>query len=152
MNYKNIISEFLGRRRIFLVKRKTLIVFLGSFADFDSFEYSQQLSSQLNKLAKNSVDLILIGIGSEKSKEYFCRFNKIDIKNVVALRNADLHKKLNLNSGFVSPLPAMINLLIMCAGINSRGTIREVLRGYFGDKDAKSLFDFDDDINIGSLF
>ena len=152
MNYKNIISEFFGGRRIFLVKRKTLIVFLGSFADFDSFEYSQQLSSQLNKLAKNSVDLILIGIGSEKSKEYFCRFNKIDIKNVVALRNADLHKKLNLNSGFVSPLPAMINLLIMCAGINSRGTIREVLRGYFGDKDAKSLFDFDDDINIGSLF
>ena len=152
MNYKNIISEFLGRRRIFLVKRKTLIVFLGSFADFDSFEYSQQLSRQLNKLSKNSVDLILIGIGSEKSKEYFCRFNKIDIKNVVALRNAELHKKLNLNSGFVSPLPAMINLLIMCAGINSRGTIREVLRGYFGDKDAKSLFDFDDDINIGSLF
>ena len=40
----------------------------------------------------------------------------------------------------------------MCAGINSRGTIREVLRGYFGDKDAKSLFDFDDDIYIGSLF
>ena len=152
MNYKNIISEFLGRRRIFLVKRKTLIVLLGSFADFDSFEYSQQLSRQLNRLAKNSVDLILIGIGSEKSKEYFCRFNKIGIKNVVALRNADLHKKLNLNSGFVSPLPAMINLLIMCAGINSRGTIREVLRGYFGDKDAKSLFDFDDDINIGSLF
>ena len=151
MNYKNIISEFLGRR-IFLVKRKTLIVFLGSFADFDSFEYSQQLSRQLNRLAKNSVDLILIGIGNEKSKEYFCRFNKIDIKNVVALRNADLHEKLNLNSGFVSPLPAMINLLIMCAGINSRGTIREVLRGYFGDKDAKSLFDFDDDINIGSLF
>ena len=152
MNYKNIISEFLGRRRIFLVKRKTLIVLLGSFADFDSFEYSQQLSSQLNKLAENSVDFILIGIGSEKSKKYFCRFNKIDIKNVVALRNADLHEKLNLNSGFVSPLPAMINLLIMCAGINSRGTIREVLRGYFGDKDAKSLFDFDDDINIGSLF
>ena len=152
MNYKNIISEFLGRRRIFLVNRKSLIVFLGSFADFDSFEYSQQLSSQLNKLAKNSVDLILIGIGSEKSKEYFCRFNKIDIKNVVALRNADLHKKLNLNSGFVSPLPAMINLLIMCAGINSRGTIREVLRGYFGDKNAKSLFAFDEDINIGSLF
>ena len=149
MNYKNIISDFLGRRRIFLVKRKTLLVFLGSFADFDSFEYSQQLSRQLNRLAKNSVDLILIGIGSEKSKEYFCRFNKIDIKNVVALRNADLHKKLNLNSGFVSPLPAMINLLIMCAGINSRGTISEVLRGYFGDKDAKSLFAFDEDINIG---
>ena len=152
MDTKKIFYDFFPNERIFYTSKKRLIVLFGSFADFDSFEYSQQLSSQQNKLAKNSVDLIFIGIGSEKSKEYFCRFNKIDIKNVVALRNADLHKKLNLNSGFVSPLPAMINLLIMCAGINSRGTIKEVLRGYFGDKDAKSLFDFDDDINIGSLF
>ena len=37
----------------------------------------------------------------------------------------------------------------MCAGINSRGTIKEVLRGYFGDKNAKSLFSFDEDINLG---
>ena len=152
MNYKNIIIEFLGREKIFLDKRKTLIVLLGSFADFDSFEYSQQLSGQLKKLTKNSVDLMVIGIGSEKSKEYFCKFNKIDIQNVVALRNADLHKKLNLNQGFISPLPSMINLLIMCAGINSRGTIQEVLRGYLGDKNAKSLFDFDENINIGPFY
>ena len=149
MNYKKVIKEFFGKERIFLDQRKSLIVLLGSFADFDSFEYSQQLSAQSNKLAKHSVDLILIGIGSEKSKESFCKFNKIDIKNVFAVRNADLHKKLNLNAGFVSQMPALINLLIMCMGINSRGTIKEVLRGYFGDKDAKSLFAFDEDINIG---
>ena len=71
---------------------------------------------------------------------------------LLPLRNADLHKKLNLNAGFVSQLPSMINLLIMCAGINSRGTIKEVLRGYLGDKNAKSLFAFDEDINIGPLF
>ena len=149
MNYKNVINEFLGTERIFLDQRKCLIVLLGSFADFDSFEYAQQLSAQSNKLANHSVDLILIGIGSEKSKESFCKFNKIDIKNVFAVRNADLHKKLNLNAGFVSQMPALINLLIMCMGIKSRGTIKEVLRGYFGDKDAKSLFAFDEDINIG---
>tara|TARA_Y100001968_G_C19373443_1_gene726316 strand:- start:648 stop:1373 length:726 start_codon:yes stop_codon:yes gene_type:complete len=151
MNYKNIIKDFLGNERIFLNKRKTLVVFLGSFADFDSFEYSQQLAGQTKNLYKNSVDLIMIGIGSEKSKEYFCRFNKIDIQNVVALKNDELHKKLNFNSGFVSPFPAIINLLIMCAGINSRGTIKEVLRGYLGDKNAKSLFDFDEVIKIGPL-
>jgi len=95
--------------------------------------------------------LILIGIGNQKSKESFCQFNKIDIKNVFAVRNAELHKKLNLNEGFVSPMPAIINLLIMCSGINSRGTIKEVLRGYFGDKNAKSLFASDDDINLGSF-
>ena len=154
MDYKNIISEFLGREEILLDKRKRLIVLMGSFADFDSFEYSQELCRQSKKLAENSINLILIGIGSENSKESFCRFNKIDMDNVFAVRNADLHKKLKLNEGFVSPLPALVNLLIMCAGINSRGTIKEVVRGYWGDKSAKSLFSVDEEINIGpfSLF
>ena len=152
MNYKNVIKEFFGEERIFLDQRKSLIVFLGSFADFDSFEYSQQLSAQSKNLNKHSVDLILIGIGNEKSKEYFCKFNQIDIQNVHAVRNADLHKKLKLNEGFVSSMPTVVNLLFMCAGIKSRGTITEVLRGYLGDKNAKSLFSFDDDINIGPFF
>ncbi len=149
MDYINIVNEFLGKEGIFLEKRKKLLVLMGSFADFDSFEYCQQLSAQSNMLSNHSIDLIFIGIGSQKSKEYFCRFNKIDNQIVFALNNADLHKKLNLNLGFVSPLPSMINLLIMCAGINSRGTIKEVLRGYFGDKNARSLFDFDEAIKIG---
>ena len=149
MNYKNLIEEFFENEKIFLDQRKRLIVFLGSFADFDSFEYSQQLSAQSKKLEYYSVDLLLIGIGSEKSKEFFCKFNNIDAKNVVAVKNDELHKKLNLNPGFVSPMPAIINLLFMCAGINSRGTIKEVLRGYFGDKNAISLFSHDEDINIG---
>jgi len=149
MNYKNLIEEFFENEKIFLDQRKRLIVFLGSFADFDSFEYSQQLSAQSKKLEYHSVDLLLIGIGSEKSKEFFCKFNNIDAKNVVAVKNDELHKKLNLNPGFVSPMPAIINLLFMCAGINSRGTIKEVLRGYFGDKNAISLFSHDEDINIG---
>ena len=151
MNYKKVIKEFVEEERIFLDKRKSLIVLLGSFADFDSFEYSQQLAAQSNRLAKQSVELILIGIGSEMSKEYFCKFNKIDINNVFAVSNADLHKKLDLNTGLVSQMPAIINLMIMCMGIHSRGTIKEVLRGYLGDKNAKSLFAFDDDITLGSL-
>ena len=154
MDVKNIFHEFFPNERIFFSKNKRLIVLLGSFADFDSFEYCQQLSAQSKNLAKHSIDLIMIGIGNEKSKELFCRFNKVDIQNVIAIKNADLHEKLKLNSGLVSPLPAIINLLIMCAGINSRGTIKEVLRGYLGDKNAKSLFDSDEDIKIGpfSLF
>ena len=151
MNYKNVIKEFLGKDKIFLDKRKCLIVLLGSFADFDSFEYCQQLSSHSDKLANNSVDLKIIGIGSEKSKEFFCKFNKIDVTKVIAVRNDKLHKKLKLNPGFVSPMPAIINLLIMCMGINSKGTIKEVFRGYFGDKNSKSLFAFDEEINIGNF-
>ena len=80
MNYKNVIESFLGKKRIFLDQRKYLIVLLGSFADFDSFEYSQQLSAQAKKLDDLSVYLILIGIGNEKSKELFCKFNNLDTK------------------------------------------------------------------------
>ena len=152
MNYKNVIKEFFEKERIFLDQRKCLVVLLGSFADFDSFEYAQQLSGQLKKLEKHSIDLILIGIGNQKSKEAFCKFNKIDTQKVFAVRNSDLHKKLNLNEGFVSPMPAIINLMIMCAGINSRGTIKEVLRGYFGDAKAKNLFEIDENIKLGPLF
>ena len=151
MDYRNIITDFLVTEKIFLENRKNLIVLLGSFADFDSFEYSQQLSAQSKKLSKHSIDLILIGIGDKKSKESFCKFNKIDIKNVIAVKNADLHKKLNLNAGLVTHMPAIINLLIMCTGIKSKGTIKEVLRGYFGDKNAKSLFAIDEDINLGTF-
>ena len=150
MDYKKLIKESLSEEEIFTDQRKSLIVLLGSFADFDSFEYSQQLAANSKKLEKLSVDLIIIGIGNEKSKEYFCKFNKIECKNVFAVSNADLHKKLNLNGGFVSPLPAIINLLVMCMGINSRGTIKEVLRGYVGDKNAMNLFSFDEDIKLGS--
>tara|TARA_B100000965_G_scaffold1293_1_gene1027 strand:- start:2070 stop:2795 length:726 start_codon:yes stop_codon:yes gene_type:complete len=154
MDIKKILYEFFPNEKKFLSKKKRLIVVLGSFADFDSFEYAQQLASESLKLSNKSIDLILIGIGNEKSKEYFCRFNKIDIQKVLAVDNAELHKKLNLNPGFVSPLPAIMNLLIMCCGINSRGTIKEVLRGYFGDKNAERVFGFEEDIKIGpfSLF
>ena len=154
MDCKNILFEFFPNERIFFSKRKRLIVLLGSFADFDSFEYSQQLLAISNKLEEKSIDLILIGIGSENSKEYFCKYNKIDFQKVFAVSNADIHNKLNLKAGFVSPFPAIINLFIMCAGINSRGTIKEVLRGYCGDKNAKPLFGSDEDIKIGpfSLF
>ncbi len=149
MDTKNILHEFFPDERIFFSKNKQLIVLMGSFADFDSFEYCQQLSAQSKKLAKHSIDLIMIGIGSEKSKEFFCRFNKVDIQTVIAVKNADLHEKLKLNPGLVSPLPKIMNLLLMCAGINSQGTIKEVLRGYLGDKNAVNLFDPNDDIKIG---
>ena len=151
MDAKNIFYEFFPNERIFYSKKKRLIVLLGSFADFDSFEYSQQLCAQSKKLEQHSIDLVLIGIGSEESKELFCRFNQIDSQNVFSIRNADLHEKLKLNKGFISPLPSIVNLLIMCAGINSRGTIKEVLRGYWGDIDSNRIFSSDEIIKIGAI-
>tara|TARA_Y100001968_G_scaffold328305_1_gene375201 strand:- start:1332 stop:2057 length:726 start_codon:yes stop_codon:yes gene_type:complete len=149
MQYIKNLVDFLGDQEIFHSKRNRLIVFLGSFADFDSFEYCQLLAKQSNLLEKYSVDLIVVGIGNENSKEIFCKFNKIDKKNIFSVNNDDLHNKLNLNKGLVSSMPSFINLLIMCAGINSRGTIREVLRGYCGDRRASRIFGSEEVIRIG---
>ncbi len=149
MDYKNILYDFFGDKGIFHSNRKRLIVLLGSFADFDSFEYSQHLTKKSKMLIDNSIDLVVIGIGSEKSKEIFCEFTKLDINKVIAVSNCDLHDKLNLSKGLVSPLPAIMNLLIMCAGINSKGTIKEVIRGYLGDGNAKRIFNSEEVIKIG---
>ncbi len=151
MEYINSLTNTFGDEKVFIAKRNRLIVILGSFADFDSFEYCQHLSAQSKFLDKYSIDLIIVGIGTKKAMEKFCEFNKIDKKNVFVVKNDALHKQLNLNSGLVSPLPAILNLLIMCLGINSEGTIKEVFRGYLGDNKANRIFNSDEIIKIGSL-
>ena len=37
----------------------------------------------------------------------------------------------------------------MCAGIGAPGTLREILRGYFGDKNAPERFRDDDVVKAG---
>lgn len=46
---------------------------------------------------------------------------------------------------------AWLNYNAMCAGIGSPGTLREILRGYFGDKQAPERFQDDDIVKVGSL-
>ena len=154
MDYKNILKNSFPDEEVFFTNKKLLVVMLGVFADFDSFEYAQQLSALSKKITNSSIEIIAIGIGNQKSKEYFCHFNKLDLKNVLAIKNDYLHRIFNLNRGLTSPMPAILNLLIMCTGINSKGTIKEVLRGYLGDKKAKSIFTSDQIIKLGqySLF
>ncbi len=151
MDQLKIIEEHFKGKEIFFPKKRRLFALVGSFADFDSFEYAQELSLNYRKLTRNSIKLIFIGIGSQKSKEYFCNFTKLKNEDVFALENSDLHNKLNLVRGFNLPLPGIINLLIMCIGINSPGTIKEVLRGYFGDKNSRAIFHSDEVIKIGKI-
>ena len=144
-----VLADFFKDQDNYLLKTRRLIVLLGSFGDFDSFEHAQQLFANRKKLEEWSIQTIVIGIGSEKSKDYFCRFNKLDLNNVIALNNADLHKKLHLDCGLDLPLPSIFNLLLMCAGINSKGTIKEVLRGYLGDINSDAIFSPCDELKIG---
>ena len=48
-------------------------------------------------------------------------------------------------------LGGWINMLVMLSGINSLKTIREVIRGYSGDRNSKQIFSDDDQINLLNL-
>lgn len=44
---------------------------------------------------------------------------------------------------------AWLNYLAMCAGLGAPGTLREILRGYFGDQSAPERFASDDEVTAG---
>jgi len=46
---------------------------------------------------------------------------------------------------------AWLNYMAMCAGIGAPGTLREILRGYFGDKKAPERFRDDDVVKAGFI-
>ena len=38
--------------------------------------------------------------------------------------------------------------MIMCLGINSPGTLKEVIRGYLGDRNSSNIFNNDEEIKF----
>tara|TARA_Y100001968_G_scaffold327251_1_gene371902 strand:+ start:180 stop:911 length:732 start_codon:yes stop_codon:yes gene_type:complete len=138
---------------------KVLLVVLGVFGDFDSFEYAQALRPNLKLIFEKGIKLKIIGIGTPETKKNFSEYTKIPLKYIQNIHDSELHNQLSLKdfSGFSQN--NFLNLLLMCAGVGSPGTIREVLRGYFGDKNAKNIFSNEDKIILcrhinfnGSLF
>ncbi len=132
--------------------KKRLIVLLGSLGDFDSIEYAQIIAKKLKKIQSLQYELLLIGIGSQQAKIQFCNFTGIPHESMLIVKDSALHMRLGLSTGLQLNVHPWINLFLMCLGINSPGTLREVLRGYLGDKKANSLFESSERIRLGSLF
>ena len=51
---------------------KRLIILLGLFGDFDSFEYVQVINAHLNQIESSNIELLVIGIGNEPALTKFC--------------------------------------------------------------------------------
>jgi hypothetical protein len=62
-----------------------------------------------------------------------------------------LHRALGLYEGLQQLGGPWPNLLLMCAGIGSPGTLAEVLRGYTGDRTAPQRIADDETIQAGPL-
>ena len=123
---------------------KRLVVVLGQLGDFDSMEYAQALVPRLPQLASAGVNVQLFGIGNAASAERFAAFTGFPLQQLTADPSPLLHESLGLESGLQLPGGPWPGFLLMCAGVGSPGTLREVLRGYTGDHSAAQIFGDDE--------
>jgi len=132
----NLIDEFNFKGR----GKFKLIVLFGLLGDFDSFEYAINLKNFINNNQNKNLDIFAIAIGSQNGKEKFCKFTGFSEENLKIVPNNQVHNDLKISSGLDIGLGGWINMLLMLSGINSFKTIKEVLRGYTGDRKAKQIY------------
>jgi hypothetical protein len=131
--------------------RRRLVLLLPQLGDFDSLEYAQALVPVLPQLELAGIALLAIGIGDEAGRQRFCAFSGFPIERLRVDPEPHLHRALGLYGGLRQIGGPWPNLLLMCAGIGSPGTLAEVLRGYSGDRSAPQRIADEDTIQAGPL-
>jgi len=144
---KNLIEEFNFNGQ----KKFKLIVLFGLLGDFDSFEYAINLKSFIDNNQDKNLDIFAIAIGNQKGKEKFCKFTGFHKENLIVVSDNQIHNNLKVSRGLDIGLGGWINMLLMLSGINSFKTIKEVIRGYTGDRKARQIYSEFDDINISKF-
>jgi len=140
----NLVEEFnfIGQKKF------KLIVLFGLLGDFDSFEYAINLKSFIDKNQDKNLDIFAIAIGTQNGKEKFCKFTGFREENLIVVSDNQIHNNLKVSRGLDIGLGGWINMLLMLSGINSFETIKEVIRGYTGDRKAKQIYSEFDKIDV----
>nr|ABE10812.1 conserved hypothetical protein [uncultured Prochlorococcus marinus clone ASNC1363] len=141
---KNLIEEFNFNGQ----KKFKLIVLFGLLGDFDSFEYAINLKNFIDQNQDKNLDIFAIAIGNQNGKEKFCKFTGFHKENLIVVSDNQIHKNLKVSGGLNIGLGGWINMLLMLSGINSFKTIKEVIRGYTGDRKAKPIYSEFDKIDV----
>jgi len=135
-----------------------LILVWPQLGDFDSLEYAWWLQKHAEDLKHQNIAVRAVGIGDRASGEKFCGYTGFPSQHLFVDPDAKLHRELGLYEGLKVKLPGLsnqvttwIDLLLMCAGIGSPGTLAEVFRGYKGDRKAPQLIADDETIKAGPL-
>jgi peroxiredoxin len=125
---------------------RLLILIWSQLGDFDNLEYAWWLKQESAKLQAKGITIRAIGIGDRNSGQKFCAYTGFPQEWLFVDPSAEIHQQLELYPGLSFKLPflstgqnAWLNLMLMCAGIGSPGTLAEVFRGYKGDRQALQL-------------
>jgi hypothetical protein len=120
---------------------RLLIIVCPQLGDFDSLEYAWWLQREQQRLVQTNTSVRMVGIGDRSAGQKFCDFTGFPAAWLFVDEDAKLHQQLDLYAGLSLTPNAWLNLMLMCAGIGSPGTLHEVLRGYTGDRSAPQLID-----------
>ena len=146
--FQNDINYLVEKFNLKGKKRYKLIVLFGLLGDFDSFEYAINLQNFINNNKDTNLDIFAIAIGKQKGKEKFCNFTGFSEENLIVVSDNQIHDNLKISRGLDIGLGGWVNMLLMLSGINSLKTIKEVIRGYTGDRKAKQIYSEFDKIKV----
>ncbi len=137
---------------------RSLVLVWPQLGDFDTLEYAWWIERDRAKLTAANIQVRAVGIGDRAAGEKFCHYTGFPSQHLYVDTTASLHQKLDLYQGFKATFPALspqqagyLNLLLMCMGIGSPGTLKEVFRGYTGDKQAPQLIADDETVKAAPL-
>lgn len=138
--------------------KQTLMLVWPQLGDFDTLEYAWWIERARPRLRAANVQVRAIAIGNAPAGEKFCTYTGFPPEHLYLDPTAALHQTLGLYQGLSASLPGLnaqqtgyLNLLLMCAGIGSPGTLKEVFRGYKGDKRAPQLIADDEVVKAKPL-
>ena len=132
-------------------KQKLFCIFFGILGDFDSIEYGLNIMKDFDRIINNGYEIIIIAIGTKECKKRFSSYTGLPVDLIKVIDTDSYHQKLKLDKGLKITPNSSINLLLMCAGLYSPGTLKEVIRGYIGDRQSRSIYNINQQIKIGAI-
>ncbi|MGB3769101.1 MAG: peroxiredoxin-like family protein [Phormidesmis sp.] len=137
---------------------RKLVLIWPQTGDFDTLEYAWWIARNHNRLNKLNIEVRAVAIGDVAAGQAFCDYTGFLSQHLFVDSKASLHRELGLYEGLSVSLPGLkpqqngyLNLLLMCAGIGSPGTLKEVFRGYLGDRTAPQLIADDEVVKASPL-
>ena len=146
--FQNDINHLVEEFNFIGQKKLKLIVIFGLLGDFDSFEYAINLKNFIDNHKDKNLDIFAVAIGNQNGKHKFCKFTGFHEESLIVVSDNQIHNNLKVSRGLDIGLGGWINMFLMLSGINSFKSIKEVIRGYTGDKKAKQIYSESDKIDI----